>query len=64
MTLSGAAMAEAEVDAGDLVGHWWMILLVKNRFSNPTKVQIGRDQYRKDKMIIRRRLSKRPHERE
>ena len=27
-----------------------MILSVKNRFSNPTKVQIGQDQYRKDVM--------------
>jgi len=26
VTLSGDVTAEAEVDAGDLVGHWWMIL--------------------------------------
>jgi len=26
VTLSGDVSAEAEVDTGDLVGHWWMIL--------------------------------------
>jgi len=24
-------MAEAEVDAGDLVGHWWMILHINTQ---------------------------------
>ena len=28
VTLLGDAMAEAEVDAGDLVGHQWMILQI------------------------------------
>jgi len=26
VTLLGDATAEAEVDAGDLMGHWWTIL--------------------------------------